>query len=129
MKKLLALICFTPLLAFSQITLPGDKAMQKMIIDVFCLNRPKIIEMIKGYEEEPIFTMNSIRKGNNNEAISFESILFVNVKTGSWTFVEEHGEKGYCITALGTDVKLVKKQVGVNGTSLPKRELDIKKSI
>ena len=129
MKKLLVLICFVPFLAFSQITLPGDKVTQKMVIDVFCLSRPKIIEMIKGYEEEPIFTMSSIRKGKNNETISFESILFVNVKTGSWTLVEEHGEKGYCITALGTDMKFVKKQIGVNGTSLPKRELDTKNLI
>ena len=129
MKKILFLFCVLPTLAFSQITLPGDKVTQKMIIDVFCLNRPKIIEMIKGYEEEPIFTMSSIRKGKNNEAISFESILFVNVKTGSWTLVEEHGEKGYCVTALGTDIKFVKKQIGVNGTSLPKRELDSRNSI
>jgi hypothetical protein len=129
MKKILFLFCVLPTLAFSQIVLPGDKETQKMIIDVFCLNRSKIIETIKGYEEEPIFTMNSIRKGKNNETISFESILFVNVKTGSWTFVEEHGEKGYCITALGTDMKFVKKQMGVNNTSLPKRELDTRNLI
>jgi hypothetical protein len=56
------------------------------------------------FQELPMMTMNSVRK-INGQPTDLETVLFANVRTGTWTLVEQLGPDSFCITGMGDAIR------------------------
>lgn len=109
-------------MASSQISL---EQVTKLPLEGYCLNKEQFRETLRTYQESPILSFDSLRLNKNSEAIPHEAVLFINPKTGTWTLFEDHGDKGYCIVAMGESAKPLYSRNMKNEERLPEKRLDL----
>lgn len=125
MKNLLVSLLALPVIASSQVSLDQ---VTKVPLEGYCLNKEQFRETLRQYQEKPILAMDSLRTNKKGEVIGHEAVLFINPKTGTWTLFEDHGEKGYCMVAMGEKIKPVQSQ-NMRHDNLPERPIDKQKSV
>lgn len=103
MKKLIFFLLLIPSILFAQSIMDGIK--KDNII--YCVDYPKFLSLMKKYNEIPFLTMNTDRIGKSLDVVDvYQTILFVNVETGSWTMVESRPDGQYCFSAFGNQLKI-----------------------
>jgi hypothetical protein len=102
MKKLLILLCVIPSLVFAKEVINEPRT-------ISCLNKENIYKILGEFDEVPfIRALNAPVLGVAN----FNSlVIFVNLKTGSFTIVEKVEEQKYCVLAVGGNFEPVPAEV------------------
>lgn len=68
-----------------------------------CGSLENLAEVLDKHEEEPALTASSTREiGGKFEVVPM--VIFINMKTKSWTIVEQYGRDVYCVTGLGEKI-------------------------
>lgn len=104
MKKILAILLMMPVIAFSQ----PDEVIKK--IDTFCLNVNGLDKLLVEFEELPFVRGLSQRESG---AVSTQNslVVFMNIKTRTWSIVEKTSDGLYCFLAVGQDFEPVPAEV------------------
>jgi len=102
MKKLLILLCVIPSLVFAKEVINEPRT-------ISCLNKENIYKILGEFDEIPfIRALNAPVLGVANLN---SLVIFVNLKTGSFTIVEKVEEQKYCILAVGGNFEPVPAEV------------------
>jgi len=92
MKKLLILLCIIPNLVFAQEIIKETRT-------VACTDKKTIYDLVGDFDEVPFIRALNVPVVGQEYVTSI--VIFVNPKTGSFSFVEKVEEQKYCILALG----------------------------
>lgn len=108
-------------MASSQVSINDVK---KLPFTSYCLTEKQFKETVKAYQERAVLIMNSIRE-EKGKTEAYETALFINSATGTWTLFEGRGPEGYCIVAMGEQARPVTSRNMRSNESLPEKRLDI----
>lgn len=74
-------------------------------VDVYCMDRKGLWEMIERYNEKPLLLGTSIREIKGKE-VEIPLVLYASREgENSFSVVEKLGDDTFCIVAIGTDMK------------------------
>ena len=68
--------------------------------DAICTSKMIFAETLARYGETPIMRGHSLRNINGAQ-VSMNTVLFMNLETGSWTMAEQMSEDAVCVVAMG----------------------------
>lgn len=71
---------------------------------IVCVKGTVLFSALKNYNEIPMLSMLSYRRSEMGQT-TYETRLFVNSSTGTWTLVERREGDLYCVSALGEQLK------------------------
>ena len=108
-------------MASSQVSINDVK---KIPLTSYCLTEQQFKETLKAYQERAVLIMNSIRE-EKGKTEAYETALFINSATGTWTLFEGRGPDGYCIVAMGEQARPVTSRSMKNDESLPQKKYNI----
>lgn len=93
---------FLSLIIASTLVSAQDKTESVKIIkiDAVCGNAENLLKMVTKFEERPLLTMVS-KRASDDKTYEYETVLFVNSKTQSYTLVEQISPTIYCVTSTG----------------------------
>jgi hypothetical protein len=106
MKKILMLLLLLPAVAFCN-EIDPDEPMYAQT-KIVCVNGVQLFSALQNFGEIPMVSMVSYRAtevGKKRDTSTFETRLFANPSTGTWTLVERHDVDLYCVSALGEQLK------------------------
>lgn len=106
MKKILALLLLLPVIALCNEIDPDAPVYADT--KIVCVNSAMMFSSLKKFGEIPMLSMISYRttvEGQERNTATYETRLFVNTSTGTWTLVERHDADTYCVTGLGEQLK------------------------
>lgn len=75
-----------------------------------CTDIDTLKKYLNKYSEIPFLKMSSIRAKDQ----IYDTVLFVNPTTGSWTLVEDRGPGNVCVVGIGQDMDLIERKSGKN---------------
>lgn len=104
MKKLLAtLLIMLPVIAMGQ-TLPKGELIN---IIGMCVNRLQFAETMSSYGEVPFLVMTTTRPTDETMQSyeEFNTVMFMNPNTLSWTLAEKRSDNKYCVTGVGVNIQ------------------------
>ena len=70
--------------------------------DAVCATKQVFAETMIKYGETPIMRGQSLRN-INGAMVAMNTVLFMNLKTGSWTLAEKMADDAFCVVAMGQD--------------------------
>jgi len=104
MKKILAtLLVMLPVIAMGQTQPKGE------LINLIgmCVNRLQFAETISSYGEVPFLVMVTTRP--TDETVQsfeeFNTVMFMNPNTLSWTLAEKRNDNKYCVVGVGVNIQ------------------------
>jgi len=106
MKKILATLLFIPTLAFSQ----SNKNESIVNIPAYCISIQKFGSLLTEFDELPFVRGKSTRDVNGRETTN-SLVIFMNVRTKTWTIAEKVSDDKYCIIATGEDMEVVPQDI------------------
>ena len=68
--------------------------------DAICTTKQIFAETLYNYGEVPIMRGQSLRN-INGAMVAMNTVLFMNMQTGSWTLAEQMAEDALCVVAMG----------------------------
>jgi hypothetical protein len=68
--------------------------------DAICTTERIFAETLYSYGETPIMRGQSVRD-INGVTVAMNTVLFMNLKTGSWTLAERMSDDAFCVVAMG----------------------------
>ncbi|MFZ9878166.1 MAG: hypothetical protein ACO3EG_06375 [Chitinophagaceae bacterium] len=101
MKKII-LFCMMQFLCFNSFSQVQTR------LNVNCFTLTQLAEILVDFKEEPL-GIGKVMRGNSTTIDESEMILFVNIKTGSWTVTEKHKSGLYCVLSGGNNFNLINK--------------------
>jgi hypothetical protein len=81
--------------------------------DAICTTKQIFAETIARYGEVPIMRGQSLRNVNGAMVV-MNTVLFMNMQTGSWTLAEHMGEDAFCVVAMGQNWEVYNAEQFVN---------------
>lgn len=81
--------------------------------DAICTIKTIFAETITKYGEVPIMRGQSLRNVNGAMVV-MNTVLFMNMKSGSWTLAEQMSEDAYCVVAMGQNWEVYNAEQFVN---------------
>ena len=103
MKKILTLLLLLPAVAFCNEMDPDDELVYSDT-KIVCMKGASLFSALTKYNEIPMLSMLSYRRSEMGQT-NYETRLFVNSSTGTWTLVERREGDLYCVSALGEQLK------------------------
>jgi hypothetical protein len=83
--------------------------------DAICTTERIFAETLYSYGETPIMRGQSVRD-INGAMVSMNTVLFMNLETGSWTLAEKIADDAFCVVAMGQNWQVYqRKNPGVQG--------------
>jgi len=79
---------------------------QTVMMPVECGSLKELAEVVTEYEEKPFAVAETVRQVNGSPK-TFTVLIFVNIKTGSWTIAEKISDGKYCVTSGGKNFNLI----------------------
>lgn len=99
MRKVLALLSAT--LAMTSAVAQTDSEYTFVTpFDAICTTKQIFAETITKYGEIPIMRGQSLRNVNGAMVV-MNTVLFMNMQSGSWTLAEQMAEDALCVVAMG----------------------------
>lgn len=68
--------------------------------DAICTTQQIFAETMMKYGETPIMRGQSLRN-INGAMVAMNTVLFMNLQTGSWTLAEKMSDDAFCVVAMG----------------------------
>jgi hypothetical protein len=68
--------------------------------DAICTTEQIFAETLYNYGEVPIMRGQSLRN-INGAMVAMNTVLFMNMQTGSWTLAERMADDAFCVVAMG----------------------------
>lgn len=107
MKKILMLLLLSPAVAFCNEIDPDELIYSDT--KIVCSKGSVVFPTLNNYSEIPMLSMVSYRRSEMGQT-KYETRLFVNSSTGTWTLVERREDDLYCVSALGEQLKPIKQK-------------------
>jgi hypothetical protein len=83
--------------------------------DAICTTQQIFAETLYRYGETPIMRGQSMRN-INGAMVAMNTVLFMNLETGSWTLAERMSDDAFCVVAMGENWQVYQgKNPGVQG--------------
>ena len=83
--------------------------------DAICTTQQIFAETMYRYGETPIMRGQSVRD-INGVTVAMNTVLFMNLKTGSWTLAEHMSGDAFCVVAMGQNWEVYQgRNPGVQG--------------
>ena len=81
--------------------------------DAICTTKQIFADTITQYGEVPIMRGQSLRNVNGAMVV-MNTVLFMNMQSGSWTLAEHMAEDAYCVVAMGQNWEVYNAEQFVN---------------
>lgn len=109
MKKYLIGFILGGALAISVSAISEDK-MEIRTFQTTCVTLNYLNKIAEQYDELPILRADSVRK-DDGEDVSYVAVLYMNMKTKSWTLVEKISDNSYCVMGVGNGMEPVSQDI------------------
>lgn len=104
LKKIIASLVVT--LGLTNLSFAASEGPIFISVKFVCVDDMTLAKTLGKYGEEPMMTMTTFRDiDGKGTFVENTTVLFLNLKTKSWTLVEQIHNNLYCIPSLGDNIK------------------------